>query len=189
MFAPLLFKSYVDELGKLFTHYPTLKPPFPKSVWPTFSINFPPKAYCNLHTDFKNRPIGWCSIFAGGNFDPSRGGQLRLPQLNLVIEFPPNSVILLPSAVLKHGNRPIAPGPNQCFVLTQYAPGGLFRHVRYNFRTEETVKKEDPSEWCNIQHENEEKWMRELGLFSVVGDLHHDRVAAGLVEADQLSSP
>jgi len=57
--------------------------------------------------DFGNLPYGWCAITSLGPFDPKRGGHLVLWDLQLVIEFPPGSTILIPSAVLQHSNIPI----------------------------------------------------------------------------------
>ncbi|SJL00827.1 uncharacterized protein ARMOST_04141 [Armillaria ostoyae] len=56
------------------------------------------------------------------------GGHLVLWDLKLVIEFPPGSCILLPSALLEHSNLPIQDGEHRSsFVM--YSAAGLFRWV------------------------------------------------------------
>ncbi|KAJ7434292.1 hypothetical protein FB451DRAFT_1468746 [Mycena latifolia] len=53
---------------------------------------------------------------------------------SLVIEFPSGASALIPSAIIDHGNTPLGPGKTRCSI-TQYAAGGLFRYVKYGFKT------------------------------------------------------
>ena len=67
------------------------------------SIHFPLFAW----TVEMNKLNGICPIFALGDFDPTEGRQLVLPEINLLVEFSPGSLILIPSAALRRGNVPV----------------------------------------------------------------------------------
>ena len=179
--APLLYRKYADTLDRLYAHYPTLKPPFVKSVWSALSINFPPRAYCKMHLDRKNKAVGWCAIFAGGQFDHKKGEHLRPPRLGLQLEFPANSVILIPSALLIHGNTPIQPGERR-FVITMYTAGALFRHDDYAYQTESFLKEHHKELWAKLEVKNASNFEEDLKLWSSIENLHRDRVAAKLIE-------
>lgn len=106
-----------------------------------------------------------------GNFDPRLGGHLVLWDLRLVIEFPPGSTILIPSAVLCHSNIAIRAGETR-YSFTQYTAGGLFRWVDHGFQkepeyfgglTEEELEKENEA--------MEQRWSMGLGLFSTIDEL------------------
>ncbi len=95
------------------------------SIFSCATFNFGPRTLCFRHTDSGNLPFGWCTITALGWFDPKRGGHLVLWDLKLIIDFPPGSTILIPSAILLHSNTAIAPGERR-YSFTQYTSGGLF---------------------------------------------------------------
>ena len=91
--------------------------------------------------------------------------------LQLAIEFPPGSTILIPSAVLHHSNIPIQKGEER-YSFTQYTAGGLFRWVDHGFQKED--------EYCSsllkegaIEEEEamRRRWMMGLGLFSTLDEL------------------
>jgi hypothetical protein len=84
------------------------------------------------YTDPGNLAFRWCSITAPGKFDFLRGGQIILWDLGLVIDFPPGSIILILSAVIRHSNTTIE-ASETCYSFTQYAAGGLFHWVRNGF--------------------------------------------------------
>ncbi|KAI0833749.1 hypothetical protein BC628DRAFT_1414487 [Trametes gibbosa] len=85
-----------------------LERPFATSTYPAASFNFGPDAFCVEHTDQQNDPINWIHVAALGEFNPATGGHLILYNLHLAICFPPGSSILFPSAILRHGNVPVA---------------------------------------------------------------------------------
>jgi hypothetical protein len=58
---------------------------------------------------------------------------LVLWDCHLVVEFPPGSTILLPSAILAHSNLAVSPGETR-YSFTQYTAGGLFRWVENGFQ-------------------------------------------------------
>ncbi|KAI0067756.1 hypothetical protein BV25DRAFT_1911639 [Artomyces pyxidatus] len=133
--GPRLFRSYWDVLGDVQSHTPGLQRAFANSVFPTAVFNFGPQAITFPHKDYQNVPYGWCAIAALGDYDPKKGGHLFLWELGLVIEFPPGSTILIPSALITHGNTPIQDG--ECRKsFTQYCAGALMRWHAYGFRTE-----------------------------------------------------
>ena len=116
-----------------------------------------------------------CSITAGGSFDPTEGGHIYLVELKLVIEFPPGSTILIPSAVIRHGNVPIQQGETRT-SFTQYAAGGLFRWVDYGFKTWNQLSESDPAR-ANLElQQRAHKWADFLNLFSKVHELESDHL-------------
>lgn len=115
---------------------------FTNSVWAAATFNFGPNTICFKHMDYSNLPFGWCSITSLGNFDPTLGGHLVLWDLHLVVEFPPGSTILLPSAAIAHSNVPINfSDGEQRYSFTQYTSGGIFRWVDQGFQTTEVFKR------------------------------------------------
>lgn len=115
-------------------------------------------------------------IHSGRRYDSKRGGHLYLRQLRLVIEFPPNSTIGIPSAVLRHGNVPIQEGETRTSI-TQYAAGGLFRWVDNGLCSTKTLQQKDAAKAQRIVDSREERWQKALKRFSKVKTLHRDRLA------------
>jgi hypothetical protein len=91
--------------------------------------------------------------------------------LQLVIEFPPGSTILIPSAVLHHSNIPIQKGEER-YSFTQYTAGGLFRWVDHGFQKEgdyhSSLSKEEAIEEEGAMRR---RWTMGLGLFSTLDEL------------------
>ena len=175
-----MYQSYHIKLRALYARFPGLHLIFKNSIFPAASFNMGPGAVTREHTDHANRAAGLCAIFCAGNFNPRTSGHLVLRQLGLVIEFPPGSVILIPSACCVHGNVGLQPGESRV-AFTQYAAGGLFRYVDYGFRTWEHLKEQDPTAAQQFEEVRETRWKEELTLFSVVDELHEDRVRCGIV--------
>ncbi|KAK7015823.1 hypothetical protein R3P38DRAFT_2543453, partial [Favolaschia claudopus] len=115
--APKLSKDYVTDLRSLFDHDPTLRLNFTNSILPSVTFNLGPQSASFDHLDDK--------------IVPSDG-------LKLVVEFPAGATSFIPSAVVHHGNTPLAPHETR-YSITQYAAGGLFRYVQYKFRTAKKV--------------------------------------------------
>lgn len=111
-----------------------------------------------------------CSIQALGDFDPKLGGHLILWEIKKVVEFPPGSLVLIPSATITHSNTPIQPGETRT-LFTQFCAGALFRYVDNGFRTEAALKKEDPVAYQRMREEKDGRWQMGLGLLSRLGDL------------------
>lgn len=171
---PKVYDHYRSYLGRLYDHDKTLKRPFTASIYPAISINFGPQVVTYGHLDYSNLPSGLCWILANGDYNYKRGGHLILYDLKLVIEFPPGTSILIPSACLRHGNVPIGEHETRTSI-TQYAAGGLFRYVDYGFRTWDCLKEEDPELAARIIQEKGTKWVEAAKLFSKSKELQVDR--------------
>ena len=55
--------------------------------------------------------------------------------LGLVMEFPPNSTILIPSSLVIHSNTPVQPDKVR-YSIVQYASGHLFRWAKNGYLTD-----------------------------------------------------
>jgi len=163
--APKLHEHYVKNITSLFSHDNTLFRPFPRSIFPATTYNLGPQTTCTRHFDFANLAYGWCGIAALGRFDPTKGGHLVLWELGLVVEFPPGSIVLIPSAVVSHSNTPIMPHEAR-YSVTQYAAGGIFRWVDCNFRTKETyLKSLKAKERAEMAEKDSQRWKEGVGLY------------------------
>ncbi|KAK0442271.1 uncharacterized protein EV420DRAFT_1485394 [Desarmillaria tabescens] len=105
--APNLFHYYATHLCDLLVHDATLVLNWASSIFASATFNFGPRTLCFRHTDSANLPFGWCTITALGRYNFRRGGHLVLWDLKLVVDFPPGSTILIPSAILRHSNTAI----------------------------------------------------------------------------------
>jgi len=139
-FAPRLFHYYRKELGTLFTSNSSLHITslgvlacHHLQLWPIYN-HLPPYR--------SGQPVFWVVLhYCLSPFDPHRGGHLILWDLGLVIDFPPGSTILIPSALVRHSNTVIQPG-EECYSLTHYAAGGLFCYVSNGLCSDKTFMKE-----------------------------------------------
>ncbi|PBK63847.1 hypothetical protein ARMSODRAFT_893855, partial [Armillaria solidipes] len=176
--APNLFHYYALHLRDLLLHDATLMLNWTHSIFAAATFNFGPRTPCFRHTDSGNLPFGWCAITALGQFDHRRGGHLVLWDLKLVIDFPPGSTILIPSAILRHLNTNIGWWEKR-YSFTQYTAGGLFRWVDYGFRTsEEYWGSLNPAEQAAAKQTREERWRMGLGMFSTLDDLRRRATGA-----------
>jgi hypothetical protein len=169
--APKLFTHYLEHVTPLFDHYGTqLRQNF-ATVFACSTFNFGPHTVSFAHTDPGNLPYGWCAVTSLGPFDPKRGGHLVLWDLQLVIEFPPGSTILLPSAVIRHSNVAIQKGEER-YSFTQYTAGGLFRWVDHGFQKEGRYYA-GLSEGQRVEEEEvmRRRWSMGLSLFSTLDEL------------------
>lgn len=172
-YAPRIYGYYRRRLGKLYRRHTHLRRILRGSLYPAISVNFGPSVVTLEHEDTMNLASGMCMIHSGGKYDSKRGGHLYLRQLRLVIEFPPNSTIGIPSAVLRHGNVPIQKGETRTSI-TQYAAGGLFRWVDNGFCSTKSLEGRDPVE---AQRIGKHRWLKALKRFSKVQNLHRDRLS------------
>jgi hypothetical protein len=127
-----------------------------------------PRTVCFRHTDHKNLAFGWCSVASLGSFDPKKGGHLILWDCKLVVEFPPGSTVLIPSAILSHSNVDIGEGEKR-YSFTQYAAGGLFRWVEHGFKKNDDYF--SGKDWQVKINQEAGRWERGLSLFSTVDEL------------------
>ena len=168
--APGLYKYYAEKLGRLYDATPVLQSTFANSIWTAASFNFGPRTVTHDHRDHANLAFGLCAITALGQFDWKRGGHLVLWDMEVVIEFPPGTTILIPSATLRHSNVDLHPGDTR-MSFTQYSAGGLFRWVDQGFRTAARLKAVDRKGKERFDRESKERWEMGLGLFSTLSEL------------------
>ncbi|KAF9470263.1 hypothetical protein BDN70DRAFT_821563 [Pholiota conissans] len=174
-----LFKSYAPRLHQYYSGAnkgleskdSSLKRPFPNAVFAACSINFGPKTVAHKHRDYGNLTWGWCAITSLGTYDYKTGGHLVLWDLNVVIEFPPGSTILLPSALLCHSNTSIAPDRTR-YSFTQYSAGALFRWVDNNFQPQKKwASQASDADFEQRQKEQEARWQKGLDMLSSLDEL------------------
>ncbi|KAF7797134.1 hypothetical protein EIP86_008326 [Pleurotus ostreatoroseus] len=127
-------------------------------------------------SDQLNLADGLCWIMANGDYDPTVGGHLILWELGLVVEFPPGATVLIPSAVITHGNVPVREGETRT-SMTQYAAGGLFRWVEYGFQTERSLMESGSAHSVKVAGERATRWEQTVSLYSEYQSLGEDRRA------------
>lgn len=167
------------RLRLLYDRHPALKLNFNNSIYPAAAFNFGPRSVCYQHTDFANDPVNWCHITALGRYDHTKGGHIILYNLRLVVEFPPSASILIPSAIVPHGNVPIQEGEVR-LVFTQYCPGGLLRWVDAKFQTLKTLGQSDPVAKADFNARLEQRTQSAVRYFS-----RWDELLADLEEASK----
>ncbi|KII83425.1 hypothetical protein PLICRDRAFT_119504, partial [Plicaturopsis crispa FD-325 SS-3] len=182
LYAPRLFGFYRQQMDRLFEWSPSLAKAgrnslFPNSVFAATTINFGPNTVTDPHRDMGNLAWGWCAVTAMGQFDPRRGGHIVLWDLGLVIEFPPGSTILIPSAVVTHSNTPIQPG-EKCFSFTQYTAAGLFRWVYNGFMSDGRATTDGAghstltaAQAAQRSADTQRRWRDGLAMFSTLDEL------------------
>ncbi|KAI0038879.1 hypothetical protein FA95DRAFT_1504953, partial [Auriscalpium vulgare] len=171
--GPRMYHHLDEVLNDIRLDDPTLQKPFNNSIFPAATWNFGPYAATVPHRDSRNVPYGWCAVTALGDFNYKLGGHLVLWDLKLVIEFPPGSTILLPSAVLTHSNTSIQPGETRR-SFTQHCSGSLVRWWTYGFRTQALMEAEDRVLAERLRGEAAGRWKEKLGLFSKWTELMKD---------------
>lgn len=172
-YAPLVHRHMAATLEALFQRHPSLRLNFRNSAYPATSFNFGPSTVCLDHTDAANDPCNFCHITALGDYDPSHGGYLVLYDLKLIVRFPPGSSILIPSAIMRHGNIAIREHETR-MSLTQYCAGGLLRWVECGFRSVTQLGRDDPEGKAAYEAALDERVNSCVRLFSTVGSLHED---------------
>jgi hypothetical protein len=167
--AHRLHAYYKTTMEKIHQEYPNLRRPFRNSIFPAATFNLGPRTVCLKHLDQANLPFGWCAVTSIGDFDPTKSGHLVLWELKMVIEFPPGSTILIPSACVNHSNVDI--GENETRMsFTQYAAGSLFRWVEYGFRSESEFKMLDPMGWDRELEKRKVRWAEGWEMFSKLSE-------------------
>lgn len=170
-----MYKFYAGTLGRLFKHFPTLVHNFRNSIFPAISFNLGPATVSLDHLDYGNLSSGVCALTALGNYDHTTGGHFILFPFRLVVEFPPGSTIIIPSACLNHGNTPIQEGETR-LSIAQYAAGGLFRYVAYGFSTAKSLMQSSAgrAKKTEVDMQKGERWKYGLSLFSKHSELEAD---------------
>ncbi|KAL0563717.1 hypothetical protein V5O48_018346 [Marasmius crinis-equi] len=176
LWYPRNYNEFRRHQSELLDKLPHLKRNFENSVFSAITINFGPQTCTHIHLDSMNVPDGCCAVTAGGSYDPKQGGHLILWDLRLVIEFPPGSTILLPSALIRHSNIPVR-GEETRISLTQYTAGGIHRWLEYGGRTEKEMKRVDRKEYDRQMGMRASRWEVALARFSTLEELKAGVVA------------
>lgn len=138
------------------------------------AFNFGPRTVCLPHIDFGNLPFLWCWIWGLGWYNWKKGGHLVLWDLKVVVEFPPGSLIAIPSGVCRHGNTVISRKETR-YSFTQYSSGGNFRWVDHGFQTEEAYYAQISTEEAKEEEVRRlQRWEMGLNLFSTLEELGLD---------------
>ncbi|KAL0568064.1 hypothetical protein V5O48_013925 [Marasmius crinis-equi] len=133
-YFPRLHALYTNILQQLQIDNPELEANFERCCFAALNINFG-SAVTLRHTDFLNLLFGQCAVFPVGDYDYKCGGHLVLWDLKLAVQFPPGTVILLPSALLEHCNTAISSTESRTSV-TCYSASGLFRWVTNGYMSD-----------------------------------------------------
>ncbi|KAF6758698.1 hypothetical protein DFP72DRAFT_1064804 [Ephemerocybe angulata] len=175
--APKLFRRYATDLSALFNHHKELQWNFDNSVFPAASFNCGPRSVSIRHFDYNNLSFGLCALTSFGTFNWKEGGHLVLHGLKLVVEFPPGTTALLPSAAVEHSNIPIGEGEER-MSMAQYAAGGLFRWVAYGFKSAKQLSSTAAGKTKRVAIDGNvgERWEQGLDLYSTVKSLNDDHV-------------
>lgn len=162
--APKIAQHYAKNLQEIPTHQLSLCPISPRSVFASISFNFGPNTYSVPHKDFQNLAWGMCYIQSLGDFDSTKDGHLYLKQLEVVVEFPPSTATLFPSAVIVHVNTSVPPHEKRMSMIS-YSAGGLFRWITYGCCGKKALARNDPQKLRRIEANGAERWKQELGLY------------------------
>jgi hypothetical protein len=163
VYFPKVHDHYEKTLDELIERDPTLRRLFPRTPFAAASVNFGPKTECCPHRDWANFSCGQCTIASLGDYDPDEGGHLAFWDLGIVVRFPPGSVILLPSALVRHSNTPIASHERR-YSFAQYTSGGLFRWAWNGFKL-------NPRNFVESSEVQQKRWLDSVGLFSKLSEL------------------
>jgi hypothetical protein len=167
-----------DVLRAIYEHDPKLEQLFKNSVFPAATWNLGPDVVTTDHEDMLNLPHGMCPATAAGDYDYKKGGHMYLKQLNLLIEFPSSSSIIIPSASVTHSNTAIQEGETR-YSMTQYAAGELFRWAAYGFRGAKSLLATKGGAAKKREFDGEPGARAEwaVGLLSKADELAADRLA------------
>lgn len=151
-----------ETLDELESRCPSLKRPFENTAFAALTLNLGPVVCTTPHKDMQNFAKGLCSVTSFGNYNPNKGGHLILWDLGIVIEFPPYSTILIPSAIIEHSNTCVQDGETRQSI-TQYISSGLLAWRANGFQQVQAAKKNNrvPDKW----------WTQEGHIFSNVNEL------------------
>ncbi|TEB27663.1 hypothetical protein FA13DRAFT_1603367, partial [Coprinellus micaceus] len=161
LWSPDAYESVREVVNKLCEHDPRIVKTWDANAYPCAAFNFGPQVRCKPHKDSGNSPKTLCAIQAFGRFDPTKGGHLYIRELQVFIQFPAGSTILIPSALLTHGNTPVAPHEVR-LSFTQFVPGGLFRYVDNGFCTEAGLLRKSKKLYREKMAEKSGRWERDL---------------------------
>ncbi|KAF7340669.1 hypothetical protein MSAN_02139000 [Mycena sanguinolenta] len=130
---PELYSTATARITKLLKELQSQVRTFPMSAFTCVAFNFGPQVSTTLHRD-------WTDM---------AGGHVCSGSARLLVEFPPGSLILFPSALISHANIPVRPGETRSSIV-QYTPGAVCRFVENDFRTEKQIQESNPAEYDSV---------------------------------------
>ncbi|KAJ7434263.1 hypothetical protein B0H11DRAFT_2258567 [Mycena galericulata] len=174
--APKVYEDYAESLKQLFEKYPGLEHNFENSIFPAATFNCSPDSISFMHTDYNNLPSGWCSITAGGQFNAEESALLYIKQFKVMVEFPSGASGFILSGSVDHGNTPLAAGEMR-YSMTQYCAGGLFRWVKYGFKSAKALLAQTGGKVLREAYDGVpgSRWQSALDLFSKLDEIAIDR--------------
>ncbi|KAJ7449703.1 hypothetical protein B0H11DRAFT_1743498 [Mycena galericulata] len=174
--APKVYEDYAESLKQLFEKYPGLEHNFENSIFPAATFNCSPDSISFMHTDYNNLPSGWCGITAGGQFNAEESALLYIKQFKVMVEFPSGASGFILSGSVDHGNTPLAAGETR-YSMTQYCAGGLFRWVKYGFKSAKALLAQTGGKVLREAYDGVpgSRWQSALDLFSKLDEIAIDR--------------
>lgn len=171
---PDVYQFYDTTMTGLCEKDPKLQRNYDGNAFAALSLNLGPRAISYVHTDHLNLAYGLCAITAFGDYDPVQGGHLILWNLRMVIEFPPGSTILIPSAILRHSNAALGSEQERRYALVQYSAGGLFRWAECGYQTQKVFF----AAGHKFLESGQARWERGVAMFSKWEDLKASMMGA-----------
>jgi hypothetical protein len=183
LWSPDVYDEVHSALTQICNRDAKLKKNWDSNAYPCAAFNFGPEVRCKPHKDSGNSPKTLCAIQAVGCYDAAKGGHLYIRELQLLIQFPAGSTILIPSALLTHANTPVAKGEVR-LSFTQFVPGGLFRYVDNGFKTEKQLKRKSRREYREKVAEKAGRWRRDMGVIPTLKELRERYNVGGATLVD-----
>lgn len=165
-----MYLHYQEYMLRLRRAHPNLRWNWEPCVFAAATFNLGPQSIASVHTDDKNFAPGWCAILALGDYDYTKGGHIVLWELKIVVEFPPGTVVYIPSAILSHSNTTVAEGEKR-MSFTLFTAGGLFRWVDCNFQT----KKDFEARGGRHEKSGSDRWNEGIGMYVTWDTLSRQR--------------
>lgn len=87
-----------------------------------------------------------------------------------MVKFPPGSTVLIPSAIVRHSNCPIADKESR-YSITEFSAADLFRWVANGNQNDCDVKQGTREERLKRRHEQLVRWKEGLLLYPTYKDI------------------
>lgn len=166
-FCPGIYEEYETTNNVLHDWKPSLRQNFKDSVFAATTINFGNQVVTDDHVDAANYGPGGCAIANAGDFDDTKGGEIVLWTLGIILRFPAASNVIIHSGLVRHSNLPIQAGERR-YSITQYSAGALFRFVFNRFRNDkDRLARATAQEKERWKQESSQRWKSALNKFRV----------------------
>lgn len=173
-YQPLAWARSKTTLQKICAEHPRLEAGRLKNTsFASSTVNIG-RSCTFLHRDSLNKPFHFCAVLALGHFPHESVGQIILWELGVVVDFPPGTVALLPSADITHGNTALGESDGRTSI-TWYTAGSLFQYSDAGMGTQGELDLH-PEKKEEYQRRVRDRTDEALRLFVKVDDLfanHH----------------